>query len=183
MAKKKRKNTINLIPREGFTATTSGRILVWALSTFRVVVIVTEIIVMIAFMSRFWLDAQNTDLNDEIKQKVAVLEATKNFEKEFENNQELLSIFSEFSKDHTKAPDSHSGITKSLPESQEFYLVKINYNAENVNLEGRSLDEFSIQQFLTNLESRKIFKSVSLGSVETDQEFAPFMKFLINIKL
>lgn len=183
MGRKKRKTTINLIPREGFTATTSGRILVWALSTFRIVVIVTEIIVMIAFLSRFWLDAQNTDLNDEIRQKKAVLEATQNFQKEFENTQKLISIFSSFSQDHGKAPNSYENITKSLPENEEFYLTSINYTTKTVNLEGIALDEFSVQQFLTNLGNKEIFKSIRLNSIEANEDFAPFIKFNIDIQL
>jgi Tfp pilus assembly protein PilN len=186
MAKKKRKTKINLIPREGFTATTSGRILVWALSTFRIVVIVTEIIVMIAFLSRFWLDAQNTDLNDEIRQKRAVLEATQNFQDEFEESQKLLSIFGKFSENHGIAPNSYQNIRKSLPpdlEPEEFHLTNINFNFKNVILVGLALDEISVQQFLANLESKDIFKNVALSSIETNDEYKPFIKFTININL
>ena len=60
-----KKQQVNLLPEKGFTSTTTGRVLTWILSTFRIIVIVTEIIVMIAFLSRFWLDAQNTDLSEE----------------------------------------------------------------------------------------------------------------------
>jgi Tfp pilus assembly protein PilN len=183
MAKKKDKTTINLIPREGFTATTSGRILVWALSTFRIVVIVTEIIVMIAFLSRFWLDAQNTDLNDEIRQKRAVLEATQNFQKEFEGAQKLLTVYSNFTKNRGQASDSYTNVTKSLPESENFFLTKLNYNPNSVVVTGLSLDERSIQQFVANLLDKEIFTGVTLSSVETNEELSPYFSFNINAKL
>ena len=50
-----RKEEINLLPQKGFEATTAGRILAWILSTFRIIVIITELLVMVAFLSRFWL--------------------------------------------------------------------------------------------------------------------------------
>jgi len=37
------------------------------MGSFRIIVIVTEIIVMGAFLSRFWLDAQNSELDSSIK--------------------------------------------------------------------------------------------------------------------
>lgn len=183
MAKKKNKSTINLIPREGFTATTSGRILVWALSTFRVVVIVTEIIVMIAFLSRFWLDAQNTDLNDSIRQKRAVLEATQHFQEEFEGAQKLLTVYDKFTKNHGQAPDSYVNVTRSLPEGDNFFLTKISYNQSGVVLTGLSLNEKSIQQFAANLFEKELFNNVTLSSIESNEEIAPYIKFDIKVEL
>ena len=68
MAARKKSSRINLLPQEEFAASTLGRILAWILSTFRILVIMTELIVILAFLSRFWLDARTTDLNEEIKQ-------------------------------------------------------------------------------------------------------------------
>ena len=64
MAKNK---SINLLPQEEFDASIFGRTLKWAMGTFRIIVIITEMVVMGAFLSRFWLDAQNSDLDNSIK--------------------------------------------------------------------------------------------------------------------
>ncbi|KKR69678.1 MAG: hypothetical protein UU12_C0039G0005 [Candidatus Woesebacteria bacterium GW2011_GWA2_40_7b] len=85
--------TINLLPQEEFDVSTLGRILKWAMGTFRIIVIVTEMIVMTAFLSRFWLDAQNSDLNDAIAIKTAQISAQSDFEKQFRILQHKLSIF------------------------------------------------------------------------------------------
>ncbi len=74
---------------------------------------------MIAFLSRFWLDAQHTDLNEEIQQKQAVIEATQNFESEFKDTQKRLSIFSKLAtndspiSNNLKAETSSSGRYKA----------------------------------------------------------------------
>src|SRR3989304_5055627 len=95
MAAHKKEEQINLLPEKGFEQTTTGRILTWILSSFRIIVIVTEIIVMIAFLSRFWLDAQNTDLTEELQQKQAVLSASKAFDAEFKDTQKRLKVFTD----------------------------------------------------------------------------------------
>ena len=62
----KKEPEINLLPQEEFEGSVIGRILKWGLSTFRIIVIIVEMVVMAAFLSRFWLDAKNSDLNEDI---------------------------------------------------------------------------------------------------------------------
>ena len=81
MAARKKNKEINLLPQEQFAASTTGRVLAWVLSTFRMIVILTEMIVIIAFLSRFWLDIKSNDLTDEVdnqKKIVYVGERKKN---------------------------------------------------------------------------------------------------------
>ena len=90
MAKNK---SINLLPQEEFDTSLLGRTLKWAMGSFRIIVILTEMVVMAAFLSRFWLDAQNSDLNDSIKTATAQIQAQSSFEKEFRGIQQKLTIF------------------------------------------------------------------------------------------
>ncbi len=82
MAARKKKRRINLLPQEEFAASILGRVLAWLLSSFRAIVSLTEMTVMIAFLSRFWLDAKSADLNELIRQKQPVIASTSDFEKE-----------------------------------------------------------------------------------------------------
>jgi len=114
MAKKK-KAKINLLVRAGFSGSTLGRILTWVLTSFRIIVIVTEILVMLAFLSRFWLDARNTDLDEEIKQKQAVLSASQPFEKEFKETQARLKVFSSYAGGEGNNTKVISAIASGIP--------------------------------------------------------------------
>ena len=87
MAAQKGSKLINLLPQEEFANSTIGRVFTWAMSTFRIIVIGMEMVVMVAFLSRFWLDAINVDLNDIIKQRSAVIAAQSYFEKAFRDLQ------------------------------------------------------------------------------------------------
>ena len=168
MAARKSKTQINLLPQEEFAGTTFGRTLKWAMSTFRVIVIVTEMVVMVAFLSRFWLDARNADLNDLIKQKSAVLAASTEFEKEFKGTQKKLKIFSSLSEDVGAASSTLGTITSFLPS--DIFLVTYSFNSQSAQVKGVAQNEVSIAQFIVNLEKSESFEKVTLTNLDTSDD-------------
>lgn len=166
-AKKDKKHQINLLPQEEFEGSTLGRTLKWAMSTFRIIVIATEMVVMAAFLSRFWLDARNADLNDEIKQKSAIILASADFEKEFRGLQKKLGIFSNLASFEGVISNTMSEVTSRLPAS--VFLISYSYNKESVQIKGASTDEVAIAQFMVNLENSEAFEKISLTNVDTSQ--------------
>lgn len=178
MPGRKKESKINLLPREEFLASTAGRILTWVLTTFRIIVIVTEMLVMIAFLSRFWLDARNTDLSENIQQKQAVLASSLDFEKEFKDVQARLQIFSDFTSGKDQLSKSLNSITSLLPP--DVILENISFSNQGIEISGLSVSEVSIQQFTVNLKSDNNFKKVALGNIKTDEKVQA-LKFTINI--
>ena len=61
---------INLLGSQDLEHTPWGRIVAWATTYGRYIMITTEIIVLLAFISRFSLDRKNTDLTEEVTQKL-----------------------------------------------------------------------------------------------------------------
>lgn len=178
MAKKK-KPVINLLPKEEFAFTTAGRVLAWILSTFRIIVIVTEILVMVAFLSRFWLDARNSDLTEIIKQKQAVLAAARNFEDKFKDTQTRLKVFSDYAIDEGVSSNILSKITESMPS--DIFLSSVTFSENMVSINGASPGETSIQQFIVNLEAKDLFEDISLDEIRTSQEEELLLLFKISI--
>ena len=109
-----KKSVINLLPQEEFNVSVTGRILRWAMSTFRIIVIVTEMVVMAAFLSRFWLDAQNSDLNNAIKIKAAQITALGSTEKEFRLVQSKVNIIGKMQQS-PKLTQIVNTVTSKLP--------------------------------------------------------------------
>lgn len=164
------KNQINLLPEEELQKTTSGKIILWVLTTFRTIVIVTELIVMSAFLSRFWLDAQNAELTDEIEiNKNIILDFSK-LEHDFKTTQKKLSYYKTLSGEGRVADESLRASISSLPD--DLFLSSLSFGKETVEISGSSPNEKSIQQFIVNLNSKKFFNNVSLVDMRTDQ-FSP----------
>lgn len=166
MAKKK-KEAINLLPQEEFAASTLGRILAWLLSSFRMIVIATEMVVMGAFLSRFWLDAQNTDLNDAIKQKAAIIATYAQIESNFRATQKKLSIISGISQS-AKSSSLLSEATNSLPG--DVNLTSFSFTSTEIQIKGDAASESSIQQFITNLANKPSFKDIALAQLSTSED-------------
>ena len=165
MAAQKKPKQINLLPREQFAASTTGRVLAWTLSTFRIIVIVTELLVMAAFLSRFWLDAKASDLNEDIAQKEAVIQSTAEFEKEFRKVQKQLSIFQTLSAQENSPPDVLQAVSQYLPS--DVSLTSFTFTTQEARVKGVSPTERAIAQFVENLRASEEFESVTLTQLDS----------------
>lgn len=92
MAIKKSPKTVevNLLPSDNLEGRPGGKFLTWALSWGKRIVITVEAIVILAFLSRFWLDTVVADLSEQINNKKNVVVASSNFEKKFRATQQRI---------------------------------------------------------------------------------------------
>ena len=181
MTARKKKNKINLLPQEEFARSTLGRVLAWFLSSFRIIVIITEVFVMMVFLSRFWLDAKSADLNDLIKQRQAVLVASVDFEKDFRGVQKKLKIFSELTAVDKPATDHLNTISSLIPP--EIILSSFSFVGGGIKIEGISPNERGIAQFVANLEASDKFKEVAITQISTDKETQVLLTFALKLTL
>lgn len=175
MAKNK---SINLLPQEEFDASMLGRTLKWAMGSFRIIVIITEMVVMAAFLSRFWLDAQNSDLGDSIKVASAQILAQSDFEKEFRGVQQKLNIFKQIE----AAPKQSGKIDLAASKiPQDLTLTSISVQSNQIQIKGTADTELGIAQYVANLKTDPTVKKVQLDSVGSSEQNPALLTFLINI--
>ena len=77
------KRSINLLPRDAFESSTLGVILAWALVFGKWAVILTQLVVMGAFLYRFSLDRNLTDLRKSIASNASVIKSYEQVERDF----------------------------------------------------------------------------------------------------
>lgn len=165
-AQKSKQIEINLLPQEEFATTTVGKILHWLLSTFRYLVITTEMIVIVAFLSRFYFDSRVADLNDEIDQKREFIEAYADFEKDFRLTQQKLGIYSNIIAENNLLSPVVDSLIATLPS--EVSLSNLHIETKNtILLEGASSSEQAVSQFLANLKAQERFSEVSLSKLQS----------------
>lgn len=175
---KKQTPEINLLPERDFAGTITGRILSWIISTFRVIVIATEILVMIAFLSRFWLDAQNTDLNEEIDQKKAILSASLDFEHQFKDTQKRIEIYKVMNNQRGNVSYITS-VSQQLPP--DVSLTSITKLGQELEIQGVTASEQSAQQLVVNLGSANSFKNVELVGITSNELNPGLLTFTIKV--
>lgn len=175
-----KKQAINLLPQEEFEKSPWGRTLRWATTTFRTIVIITELIVIMAFLSRFWLDAKNADLNDILRQNEAVISEYQGFEDEFRGIQKGIEVFADLNTEVSL----NSLITKAvnlLPE--DIRLVSISQIGDSLQVKGATSSERSIVQYLTNLSSESAFKEIKVTNAASSAENQAVIVFTLEISL
>lgn len=158
---------ISLIPREGFEYTTTGRVLGWAVSAGRVIVVITELVVILAFLSRFWLDRQLTNLNEQIKQRVTLIHASENFEQQFRTTQSKLATFTQI----TQAPNSPAILEQILNlVPQDVVATQALIDRSRAQITGLALSERGLATFMKNLEEQKLGEVVITQASIASQE-------------
>lgn len=171
---------INLLPSEEFSKTPLGRTLTWLLTTFRVLVVVTELIVLIVFGSRFWLDARITDLNEEIGQKKVVIEAEKDRESEFRDIQKRLRVFRELAQSENLPSATLLSLSSYLPS--DVTLSSISFSGNEIEARAIAPSEQSIAQFIVNAkQATSPFLDAVLTNVDTDKQNLSILSFTVRL--
>lgn len=171
---------INLLPKEDFDRTTLGRILKWALTTFRFIVIIVEFVVITGFLSRFYLDVRIGDLDEEIKQRAALISSRADFEKEFRATQLKLSILSSNISPASKNVEILDFVSNNIPLDSR--LISISQEGNLVSIRAASLSDLSINLFINDIKLSKLFTDVSLTRLEKNSD-SPFNIFTIEANI
>lgn len=157
-------HSVNLLGREPFEHTTAGRLATWAITYGRYIMIATEVVVLIAFISRFTLDRKLTDLNDEITQKQQVLEANKDYELQIRNLQDKLTKLRPIL-DEQKVPSATlTTIQNILPHDVILEGIQISPTTVQVKAIAGSTSGFS--QLIANLLVTKELREIEIGAIE-----------------
>lgn len=175
-----KQKSINLIPTDKFSKTVVGRVINWLLSTFRVIVILVEFVVMGAFLSRFWLDAKNSDVTDELRDRQFVVEASQDIEDEMNLFLTKVKRLQNLSQVNTPTLDFITFLPGTIPP--EVTLTNIEVYATSCSLSGTTVNENYIHQLLVNLNAKDAISSATISSMVTNKETG-FLDFQISIML
>ena len=170
---KKRPATIdiNLVPKDPFLATTTGKSLLWALTAGRYLLIFTIVVVIISLSTRFALDAQITDLNNKILLNETRIRGYGTLEQDFRSAQTKIQDYQSIT--------SGAAIIESFPQLTaitpfDVQLTSLTMRPESVTIEGTSLSRDSFNTYINNLQLTPYFTSVSIDSLEAEEEAAGY---------
>lgn len=158
---------INLAPKDEFESSLVGRILKWALTAGKSIVILTEFVVILAFLSRFKLDMDLNDLNEVIVQKQAIVESYADVEKQMRDLQTHLAVLA-------KANERNIGIRKFADDlaakmPKEITLESLEVGKGLLSLKGGSSSEVGLAALLNQFKSGGSYNSVNIGEVQFNQ--------------
>lgn len=137
----------------------------WALTVGRLIVIITEVVAVIAFVYRFSLDDQLVDLHDVIKNKQAMVSVLKNDENKYRNLQDRIALAATFSANGVKSNQSITDIANLMSFQVKINELILNKDRENMRIEVVSPSALS--NFIEALKKSRNIKSISIDNIES----------------
>lgn len=154
--------SINLLRNEQISVL--DKVINWALTIGRLLVILTELIALSAFLYRFSLDRQLIDLHSKIKQEQAIVAILKNNEDKYRNLQDRLSLVSSFSNSGSTITNIFQDVVKFAPSDMTFNSLTLNKNGVNIDASVQTTS--SLSSFVNSLTNYPVIKNVAINNIE-----------------
>lgn len=164
----RKKTLVNLLPKTEFESSFSGKFLHWSIFYGRYLIILTEIVVILAFMMRFKVDADLSNLNDAIAGKANIIAANMKFETEYIGIQNRLNEAGKIIAD-TPVWQILDQITTQVPESIKITTLTIGNRGFSLSATG---DQSGFNTFVDRVLSQKNFKNLNLSNISYDSNSA-----------
>ncbi len=154
---------INLLPKDPFLSTPLGKLLRWATTAGRYLVIFTELIVVLCFASRFTLDRQITDLNTSILQKRVIIESYGDLEKNVRSVQQKIEQYSQI-EPQTNLADTFPKLISVIPP--EVRLERLTILPNSISFSGKATSQDILNGFIRNLQGSTQLTNVEMSAID-----------------
>lgn len=136
----------------------------WALTAGRLIVIITEVIAVAAFIYRFSLDERLIDLHSAIKNKQTLISLLKQDEDKYRNLQDRIALASNLSEKNTKTNKIVLNIIGLIPQGVR--LDSLTFNKDRIAIDANANSVSSLTDFINLLKDYPDIKSVSIDNIE-----------------
>lgn len=147
----------------------------WALTVGRLIVILTEIVALLAFVYRFSLDEKLIDLHSAIKQKQALVSLLKSDENKYRNLQDRIALASTLSEKNAKTNKVVLNIIALIPQGVR--ISNLTFNRDKITINANINSVASLTDFINILKDYPDIKSVSIDNIENK----PFVGLSVTV--
>ncbi len=174
-----RKNKeLSLLPNESDNNSLSARVTRYLTTIGRYIIVFTELIVISAFISRFWLDRQNSDISESLRQQKAILESTAEFEKEYVSLQSRLKYIDGQYKNQPQYYSHIKSLVSSLPS--DVFMDNMTIEPTSATLSLFSYQEDSLVNMIVNLSLNPDINTVDIRKIEKKSKDS---KYFVDVSL
>jgi len=159
---------LNFLPKSSFGSSDQlSRILNWLLTVGRYSVILTELIVIVAFASRFKFDRDLNDLIEERERQLIILESYSTVEANLKLRQAQIGLAQSVVASQTNPEAFLQTLEGSLAPNLKFEQIQI--ASDSAKLTGQSLTDLAVAQLTTVLIKSPDLESLSLDHFGNSQ--------------
>jgi Tfp pilus assembly protein PilN len=172
--------SINLLPQDPFYETPIGRVMAWASTVGRYLVIFTELIVIVSFASRFKLDRDLTDLNTAIQQKSQIIQSYGELENDVRLTQTKSQFLAQQLANHNPV-ELLDLVTQNLPSDVVLTLVQI-YPTE-VQVTGSATTPEALARLVRNLQQQPLVDQLFMDQIKSNTQGGAGFEFILRLQL
>lgn len=166
---------INLLPEGEFEKTTFGKLIKWALSIGRYIIVFTEFIVILAFLSRFKFDRDITDIYELVDQRKTVVASAVGLEKNIRDLNNRLETINQINKNQKPYASLIAYFSGIIPE--EVIIDNLYFTNDILSFSCQSQTPKGIGNLIYQLKNSPKLTNVSLG--EVNQKAGQMIEFKV----
>src|SRR3989344_3874733 len=136
----------------------------WALTVGRLIVILTEIIALLAFVYRFSLDEKLIDLHSAIKQKQVLISLLKQDEDKYRNLQDRIALAGSLMEKNAKTNKIVLDIVGLTPQGAR--IDSLTFNKDKLIINANIGSVSSLTDFINVLKDYPDIKAMSIDNIE-----------------
>lgn len=162
---KKKQISINLLPKDPFFVSPVGRSMRWALGAGKYIVIFTELIVIIAFLTRVALDQMVNNYDKAIDEKKTLIMDYAESERKIRVVQKKIDVLKTIDM-QTDVAAVFPKLTATIPE--EITLEQLTISTSDVTLVGYALSSEALTKLLNNYLLHPDFFNVDVNEIQAE---------------
>lgn len=171
-------SSINLLPKDSFEFSTAGKVLKWATTAGRVLVVLSEFAVLLAFASRFYFDKKLDDLGEVSVQKQTQIAAYADVENQMRKILAKQTPVEALQKSGLGFSEKIDSLTRVLPVGT--VLDSMSLDKTGMNIIGRAQSEYGFAQFVGGIKKITGVSMINMKDTSFDQTTGG-VKFSIQI--
>lgn len=168
-AQKKNLFKVNLFINKGERPEIYLQVLKWLISSGRYIVIFVELVVIIAFISRYKLDADLAAIQEEIKEIIPYIQSLKADEKAIKETQYQLFSIKQIKDSDPNYPEVLNNIAKLTPQSIKLSNITIDrsktYSKIDFSINGQTPSNIELSAFIKALKNYPLFSEITLTNI------------------
>jgi len=159
---------VNLLPKDAFEISFLGQFLKWSLTAGRVMVVLTEFVVILAFSSRFWFDKKLNDLRETNGYKQTTIQSYVATEEEMRLVLARQKVVESFLDNRLQISNGLDKLKLSLPSGA--VLDQVNFVPGRVSIAGIAGSEQALIQTINAMKFYPNIKKVDIKRIEFNQK-------------
>lgn len=160
------KLSVNLLPPSEFELSFWGRFLKWAVTAGRYIIILTELVVILAFLSRFKLDEDLRKINERVETQKNFLESEQSRLEAFLIVQKRIGLVDRSLNKKTAVTETMNYLDNK--KSPEIVVSQLIITKNEITMTATSLSEKALGDMMLSMGRDGIWKSLDLTQIVSD---------------